>query len=306
MTSIQSEPTSLKPGRENQLSGRPCPICIAPVRVCEAIDELLLRGDKTAAVHRWAVKKFPAELGALKYDTFTRHARYHVKAIARAVRKLSDHARLQRKKVDTAQAVLRDEVDPVSFFGPAEIARDVSKTEKRLDIAADDAFSTRQHSALASLSSALLRSHELRAKMGGSIRPDVEVNISLGLEQLHGRLDQLVGAPTGDRQNTARSLLGLASPVDAPIPSRVRPERDLSVLTNPGGEALTIDIEPSEAPNYRLDPESRPTGPADGEKGYSEVVPTPDFAPVDDYPVDDPTEIPVSWANDEPLGTRWR
>jgi hypothetical protein len=93
----------------------------------------------------------------------------------------------------------------------------------------------------------LIRSYELRGKLGGGIKPDVEVNITVGLEQLHGRLDSLIGAPSGNREGTARSLLGLSPSADQPIPSRRRPIKDLDELSNPGGIGpLTIDVEPLE------------------------------------------------------------
>jgi len=282
-------PTPTKPGKKGAKTGALCRICSFPHKLRSEIDQKLIAGDRAIAVYRWAQKTFPAEMAGISDDSFYRHRNQHIKSIVRAARKLSDSARIQREKIDLAKSVLKGDIDPQAYFSPAEIARDVKKTSDRLDDAADDAHKTRQHSALASLSGALVRTHELRAKMGGSIQDKTEITVSVALSDVHQRLDALIGAPTDNRQTTARGLLGLLPPSD-PLPGRRRPIKDLDQLSNPGGDSpLTIDAIPlSEAPEYQPDAESRSLSPAGGKTGHSG---------------DDLTGN--SWG-DEPLGTRYR
>ena len=108
-----------------------------------------------------------------------------------------------------ARDVLADRVDPQAFFGPAAIAQDIAKTAGRLDSAADSAFIDGEHASLASLSGQLLRSHELRVKLGGSISDATQVSLSVSLHDLHQRLDPILGASDSNRQSAARSLLGM-------------------------------------------------------------------------------------------------
>ncbi|RPJ41042.1 MAG: hypothetical protein EHM21_13750 [Chloroflexi bacterium] len=293
MTAPDAPLASLNPGK-GAGSGRPCAICQLPLKVRSAVEERLLRGDQAKPVWRWAVKTFPAEMAGVTYDPVARHKRLHLGSVKRAARKLSDSDKMVRSQLKLARDVLADKIDPQSYFSAAAIAQDVKKTSDRLDDAADDAHRTKQHSALASLSGALVRTHELRAKMGGSIRPETEINISIGLEQLHGRLDALIGAPTDNRQTTARGLLGLTPPSD-PLPSTRRPIQDLDQLSNPGGQALTIDAEAISAhPAAESRSSSLPGGKA-----------TPSSAQ-ESIPDDDRSLTGNSWGSSEPPGTRWR
>jgi hypothetical protein len=243
------------------------------------IDQKLIAGEKPSIVYRWAKRAFPVELAGISADIFYRHRNQHVKSIERSARKLSDHARIQREKVDLARAVLRDEIDPASYFGPAALAQDISRTEKRLDIAATEAFLDSEHNALASLSGVLVRTYELRGKLGGHVQEKTEISVTVALGAVHQRLDSLIGSPSGDRQMTSRGLLGLTLPAADPIPARRKPVEDFESLSNPGGEnPLTIDME-----------------------AVGGQVADPD----DDIPGDTPDDD--SWmGRDESLGTRWR
>ena len=148
---------------------------------------------------------------------------------------------MQRKQIRLAKAVLEDKIDPQAYFGPAQLAQDIKRTSDRLETAADDALETKQHSSLASLSGALIRAHELRGKLGGSIRDAGEVNFTITLGELHQRLDGILGTDQGDRHAAARSLLGLAA--DAPGPRRSRTITNPDDPTNPVGAPLTIDAD---------------------------------------------------------------
>ena len=264
---------SLNPGKAAG-GGRPCMICRLPLKVRQAVEERLMRGDKATEIFRWLTKTFPAEAARVKYDAVARHGRIHLPQLNRAAQKLSDGERMQREKLKLARDVLADKaIDPQAYFGPAAIAQDIQKTSVRLDLAAEDAFVDGEHASLASLSGQLLRSAELRAKMGGSIQDRTEVNLSVTLGELHARLDGILGADQAERQHAARTLLGIAAPgpdlasavptlTPDPVPAHThtharsldaqadpstgsgRQPRDVDP-TNPLGEPLTIDADPA-------------------------------------------------------------
>jgi hypothetical protein len=214
------EPASLRPGSQHNLRGRKCMICSLPLKAREPIDELLRRGDKVASVIAWSANQFKAEgVDKIPMGSFYEHRKRHIQLVDRAANKLSDGQRMQHKSVKLARAVIAGEtVDPIQYFGPQQIAEDLKKTSDRLHTAADDALLEKQHSSLASLSSALIRATEVRGKMGGSIAEKTEFNVNLSIQDLHQRLDGLLANPADNRQDAARALLGLAPPPPAESP----------------------------------------------------------------------------------------
>ena len=236
------------------MTGGRCAICATPFLIREAIEQRMLKGESVLSVFRWAIKAFP-ELKGVQQDSFYRHKRRHFAPTLKAARKLSDGERALRKQICLAKDVLEDRIDPAAYFGPAAIAQDIQKTEKRLDVAADQAFEDKQHASLASLSGQLLRSAELRGKMGGSLNENPQISLTVSLGELHQRLDRILGADQADRQNAARTLLGLSADPPAPL------HRRDSDVSNPLGSALTIDAEPAGEPPQQgtgVNPESRP------------------------------------------------
>lgn len=275
---------ALNPGRDGALKGGKCRICSLSLRTLSAIDEKLRRGDTVLQVAKWARKTFKNEgLDLIKDDIFYRHRQRHVQLVDRAARKLSDGERLQHQKMRLAKAVLEDRVDPQAYFGPAAIAQDILKTSVRLDLAADDAFVGGEHSALAALSGQLLRSHELRGKLGGTIRDGGEVNLTVTIGELHQKLDGILGANQSERHGAARALLGISGPS-----SLVNPVETSSDTTDPVG-GLTIDAEP--------------------ELGATPVEPAPNAPfPASPGASEEPTLVDRLGQGgfEEPLGTRFR
>ena len=208
---------SLNPGK-GAGGGRRCTICQLPLQIRTAVEERLNRGDAATQIHSWLVKTFPKEAANVRYDTIPRHRRTHMAGVSRAAAKLSDAERMLRQRQKLARDVLADKaVDPAVYFGPAALAQDIQKTSARLDLAADDAFLSREHSSLAALSNSLLRAVEIRGKLGGSIADRTEVSLTVSLNDLHARLDNVLAAPAIDRQGSARALLGLRH---RPIPRK--------------------------------------------------------------------------------------
>jgi hypothetical protein len=136
------------------------------------------------------------------------HNRRHVKLISRAASKLSDAQRERRETVDVAREVVNSDTwDPIHYLQPSAIARDVKRTADRLETAADDALATRQFTALANTSGALLRSHELRGRLSGAIADTTHVNVRVDVAALGNRvLDALSDSPD-ERERVAMSLL---------------------------------------------------------------------------------------------------
>ncbi|MGO4438445.1 hypothetical protein [Rhizobium sp. RAF56] len=108
------------------------------------------------------------------------------------------------------KAILNDEIDPSSYFGAASIASDVKRASDRLEVAADAALDDGLFPALAALSGVLVRTTELRAKMGGNIAEAPALNLVLNINQLHEKLDGILSGDHADRQNAAKALLGIS------------------------------------------------------------------------------------------------
>jgi hypothetical protein len=250
-TTIPPAYDPLKPGRAGALKGGRCAICSAPLQLREAIEQRILDGEPVKTIGTWASKTFP-ELKGINYHSYWRHFRRHFKPMMRAAQKLSDAERMQRKQIRLAKSVLADKVDPMAYFAPAALAQDIQRTSARLEVAADYALESKQHSALASLSSTLIRAHELRGKLGGSIRDASEVNLNISLGELHQRLDEILGTDQSDRHAAARSLLGLSA--DAAAPARAQTIINPDAQTNPAGAPLTIDADalPSSRENLHV------------------------------------------------------
>ena len=157
--------------------------------------------------------------------------------------------------MDLAKAVLADKVDPQAYFGPAALAQDIARTAGRLEVASDDALQTRQYSALAGLSSSLLRSHELRGKLGGTIAPEGQVNLSIAVQTVTDRLQPLLASAQPDRAQAARSLLGLPAITSPDFGPESRPE-----------EAQTIEHEPMRSSSDALTEPKRTDPPASEEQ----------------------------------------
>ena len=239
---MQITPTALAPGKAGAKTGHPCRACALPHKILETVDSKLRMGEKTRHVHIWLLKTFPVEAARVSYDILASHHRRHVKLIDRAAGRLSDAQRMRRERIDLSKAVLAGTVDPQAYFSPASIAQDLAKTSKRLDSAADEAFLDGEHNALAALSNSLLRSHELRGRLGGSIAT-AEVSVTVSLQDLHARLDNVLAIPAGDRQASARALLGLPAPDPASQPVFT----GVDAASSPPEFARTIDAEPAPA-----------------------------------------------------------
>ena len=248
-----------------------------PLKAREAINARMLRGDRVSDIQRWAVASFPGiGLEKLLPDNFYQHRRRHVRPVERAARKLSDADRMVRKQIRLAKDVLEDKIDPQAYFGAASLANDIHKTEQRLDVAADQAFLAHQHVSLAQLSNGLLRSAELRGKLGGLLERQQELNITVSLGELHQRLDEVLPLPPADRQNAARALLGMA-----PMP--ISSAANADAFVQPPGSPI-IEHEPAAG---RSD---EPAAPA-----ASSEEPAPH--------VRSHTHTPM---HEEPRGTRWQ
>ena len=210
--------TPLNPGKAGAKTGHPCRACALPHKILETVDSKLRAGEKTRHVHTWLLKNFPTEAARVSYDILASHHRRHIKLIDRAATRLSDAQRLRRERIDLSKAVLKGEVDPQAYFGPAALAADLQKTSVRLDLAADEAFVDGEHSALSALSNSLLRAVEIRGRLGGSIADKNEINLNVTIADLHQKLDGVLTRPGVDRQLAARDLLGLPSPDPAQSP----------------------------------------------------------------------------------------
>ena len=175
--------------------------------------------------------QFPAEMAGIKRASLYRHRNLHVKATQRAIHRMSDAEKMQRRKIDAAKAVVRGDLDPAEYFGAAEIAKDLQRTEGRLQNAAEDAFLTKQHSALSTLSSTLIRGFELRGKLGGSIKDGTEVNLSIAVASVVDKLAPLIesATPTAPPQPEAFSAwLRLPPALSCRSPCRRNPCRQPS------------------------------------------------------------------------------
>lgn len=214
------------------------------------------RGNSVTATWRWAKQTFPLLMQGVNYSTVARHNRMHVGPVKRAAAKLSDADRMVRKQIRLARDVLEDRVDPQAFFGPAAIAQDLHKTSARLDSAAEEAFEDGEHASLAGLSSVLIRSYDLRAKMGGSINDNPSVNLTVSLGELHSRLDSVLGTTDVERHAAARGLLGLPGPGPAPMPGPAT----TADLRDDSGLGVTIDAEPNPPADPIVEPAPMPVG----------------------------------------------
>jgi len=172
----------------------------------KAIDERLMSGESPRAVHR----DIMATLGAndkrwVERSTY-RHASEHVGPVKRAVQKLSDSYNQKQDELRVAKAVLDDEIDPQFYLSTASIVRDIRRTAGRLEGAADYAHGSRQFTALATVSGQLLRSHELRAKLGGAITDSTQINIKVNVEQLGAKMLDALAEDSEGRRRAAAAL----------------------------------------------------------------------------------------------------
>lgn len=206
---ITIEPAARKPGR-GIFNGNSCAVCSLPITVLKCVDEMFARGEQITAVRDWARKNFPAETSSISYMQFRGHKLNHVDQKIRAVRKLSDAEKQRKAENRLTKAILNDEIDPSSYFGAASIASDVKRASDRLEVAADAALDDGLFPALAALSGVLVRTTELRAKMGGNIAEAPALNLVLNINQLHEKLDGILSGDHADRQNAAKALLGIS------------------------------------------------------------------------------------------------
>lgn len=227
----------------NPRTGAACWTCALPYKIGKELTAKIASEPSLKAVHRWLVKTYPKEAGRIGYAALAQHYRLHVNIQNRAIRKLSDHERAIKERIKLSNAVLKGEaVDPVVFFSPSEIARDVSKTVVRLDVAATESLVDNDRQSLAQLSNSLLRAHELRGKLGGAIKSDQDINISVAVGQVTARLDAVLSDPAVNRAAAARQLLALPEPPTSdPAQTFQVSAFDSSIID---AEPVTVSAEP--------------------------------------------------------------
>ncbi|MGO4440301.1 hypothetical protein [Rhizobium sp. RAF56] len=222
---ITIEPAAARPGK-GTFNGSSCGVCSLPITVLKCVDEMLARGEQVSAVTEWAHKNFPAETSHVAYMTFRNHRLNHVDQKVRAFRKLSDAEKQRKAENRLVKKILNDEVDPQTYFGPAALAHDIQRTTDRLEVAADCALDEGLFPALAALSNTLVRTHELRGKLGGSINEGPQLNVAISIGQLHERLDTILAGDHAERQSAARQLLGISIQSNPAMPVMEDPDDD--------------------------------------------------------------------------------
>jgi hypothetical protein len=240
--------------------GRPCSICSLPFDIRKSLDEKLRLGQSTASVHRWLSEVHKV---SIPLRSVYNHNTAHVKLISRAATKLSDAQRERKEQLATARAVLHDpDWDAQAYLLPAAISRDIFTTSRRLDLAAEDAFETRQHASLAQLSAQLLRSSELRGKLGGTISDASQVALQVNIGQLTSKVVEAMESDPEKRREVALTLLGRdasASPLDLGVIPDPAPS---SSPSSPAPQASPV--EPAQA--APAPPPKPPAPPQDGHK----------------------------------------
>jgi hypothetical protein len=207
---VTVDPSAHHPG-SNAHASLACGVCALPLTIKSAIDELLMRREQIASTRAWALKNFPDEVAGLSYRQFYNHAREHVQVKVRAMAKLSDADKMNKREVKLAKKILNDEVDPQTYFAPAQLAVDIKRTSDRLETASDMAMHDGQFGPLASLGGVLVRTMELRGRLGGAISERPEMNVVVSISQIHEKLDGILSGDHADRQNAAKALLGITT-----------------------------------------------------------------------------------------------
>ena len=138
---------------------RPCRLCCHPDQ--NAVEAALASG----ASDRQLAKQFGTSHMAVH-----RHRREHVLRPLQLATAALDKGRAVREH--RQELVSRTEHgDPTAIFQLSAIAADLARIANRLDAAAQEAADEGQHSSHAALASQLLRSLEVRSKLGGHDRP---------------------------------------------------------------------------------------------------------------------------------------
>jgi hypothetical protein len=206
--------------------GRPCSVCSLAFDIRKEADRRLMAGDTAASVHRWlsATHKIVIPL-----RTLHNHNSRHVRMIARAAAKLSDAQRERKDQVETARAVVeRQDWDAMAYLQPSAISKDIFRTSQRLDAAAETAFIDREHASLAQLSAQLLRSSELRGRLGGTISDASQVALQVNIGQLTSKVVEAMESDPEKRRSVALTLMGGPAPASA-----LDPVLDLGVIPDP-------------------------------------------------------------------------
>jgi hypothetical protein len=241
--------------------GRPCSVCSLAFDIRKEADRRLMAGDTAASVHRWlsATHKIVIPL-----RTLHNHNSRHVRMIARAAAKLSDAQRERKDQVETARAVVeRQDWDAMAYLQPSAISKDIFRTSQRLDAAAETAFIDREHASLAQLSAQLLRSSELRGRLGGTISDASQVALQVNIGQLTSKVVEAMESDPEKRRSVALSLMGGPAPASA-----LDPVLDLGVIPAPAPPQAPPE-EPT-SPQARsaesVTPPKSPAEPQDGRK----------------------------------------
>ena len=142
---------------------RPCRLCCHPQNAVEA-------ALASGASDRQLAKQFGTSHMAVH-----RHRREHVLRPLQLATAALDKGRAVREH--RQELVSRTEQgDPTAIFQLSAIAADLARIANRLDAAAQEAADNGQHSSHAALASQLLRSLEVRSRIGGHDRPGPSAN----------------------------------------------------------------------------------------------------------------------------------
>jgi hypothetical protein len=246
-------------------TGRPCTVCSLGFDIRKAVDERLRDGMAVAAVHRWLEATHKVKI---PYKTFCNHNAAHVRLLTRAAAKLSDAQRERRDQIETAKAVLHDpDWDAQAFLMPASISKDIFRTSQRLDLAAETAFIDREHASLAQLSAQLLRSAELRGKLGGTISDGAQLAVQVNVNALTTKVVEAMEQDPEKRRSVALTLLGGTAPASA-LDLGVTPDpAPSSSPSSPASQAspeepVQAEAEPSPLPKPPPPPQDGPKRPA--------------------------------------------
>ena len=138
---------------------RPCRLCCHPDQ--NAVEAALASG----ASDRELAKRFGTSHMAVH-----RHRREHVvKPLQLAAAALDKRRAVRERRQELVNRT--EQGDPTAIFQLGAIAADLARIANRLDAAAQEAADGGQHSSHAALASQLLRSLEVRSKLGGHDRP---------------------------------------------------------------------------------------------------------------------------------------
>jgi hypothetical protein len=243
-------------------TGRPCTVCSLGFDIRKAVDERLRDGMAVAAVHRWLEATHKVKI---PYKTFCNHNAAHVRLLTRAAAKLSDAQRERRDQIETAKAVLHDpDWDAQAFLMPASISKDIFRTSQRLDLAAETAFIDREHASLAQLSAQLLRSAELRGKLGGTISDGAQLAVQVNVNALTTKVVEAMEQDPEKRRSVALTLLGGTAPASA-----LDPVLDLGVIPDPAPSSSSSSS-PQAPPEEPTSPQARSAAPVAPPKSPAE------------------------------------